>query len=78
MGKKYYNWWTDCYYEEEPMVKKPPLGVIPGHIWLENRRDDLRRAIKEYVDFDELENYDLVKNWLVELEEVNNQLRELS
>lgn len=49
-------------------ITKPPLGVMPKSIWVDNRKRDLARAIFEYVD--QNPNQPLLLEWLDELKEL--------
>jgi len=46
---------------------KPPLGLMPQSIWKENRRDEVRAAIRRYIDA----NHDVPAEWLRELSELS-------
>lgn len=57
-------------------AKKPPLGVKPRVIWLEQRRDELIQAIVAYNKFtpstpDQRRNLD---EWIAELGVIHNEL----
>ena len=37
--------------DENHIIKKPPLGVMPRNIWLERRIDELQRALVARFDY---------------------------
>lgn len=58
-----------CYEPVEPApapVRKFPLGVTPKKLWLEDRRDDLRRAICEFA----CEGLRIDPEWVAEYNEL--------
>lgn len=50
------------------MPRKPPLGVMPKHIWLERRIDDLTGALVRYIKRYGIEN-EMVIMWGKEVRE---------
>lgn len=59
--------------EAKKLAKKPPLGVVPRRIWLVERRNELRRAIIDYVEAD----VPVVLEWCEELDQITKELEEL-
>lgn len=55
--------------------KEPPLGVMPKHIWLENRAQDLVRAISEYLTIGDNVEKIISFGWPDELEWVLDEAR---
>lgn len=51
--------------------QKPPLGLMPRQIWLENRRDDIYDAIARY----RASGKDVSRDWLNELLDLDNEMR---
>lgn len=51
--------------------EKPPLGLMPRQIWLENRRDDIYDAIARCRDAGK----DVSRDWLNELLDLDNEMR---
>ena len=50
--------------------KKPPIGIMPKHLWKEHRRMEIADAICRYVY-----NYKKIPNeWIIELEELNDKV----
>ena len=43
--------------------RKPPLGIIPKHLWIEQRKSELKAAIKRYFEAD----YPVPLEWIEEL-----------
>lgn len=60
---------TPCF--EVMNQQKPPLGLMPRQIWLENRRDDIYDAIARYRDAGK----DVRRDWLNELLDLDNEMR---
>lgn len=60
--------------ETKRLAKKPPLGVVPRRIWLVERRNELRRAIIDYVEAD----VPVVLEWCEELDQITKELEELT
>jgi hypothetical protein len=56
---------------EEPETSKPPLGLMPRQMWLENRRDDIYDAIARY----RAAGKDVSRDWLNELLDLDNEMR---
>lgn len=56
---------------ESPEQPKPPLGLMPRYIWLENRRDDIYDAIARY----RAAGKDVSRDWLNELLDLDNEMR---
>ena len=52
-------------------IVKPPLGLMPKCIWLENRRYAIEEAVIRYTDA----NMDIPEEWLAELSDINNLLK---
>ncbi len=51
--------------------KKPPIGLLPTHLWKNKRMMDISDAIARYVY-----NYKKIPNeWIVELEELNEGVK---
>lgn len=40
----------ECFMKIEQVATKPPIGVMPRHLWLENRRREVLGAIKRYSE----------------------------
>ncbi len=40
---------NQCPEPGEPVSVRPPLGVIPHALWIDKRKQELARAISEYV-----------------------------
>lgn len=64
---------TKCY-DEKPIPKdtqllKPPIGLLPKKIWLENRVKEINEAIKRYID----SNVSIDPNWIQERNEILEQ-----
>jgi hypothetical protein len=59
-------------YNEGMKSRKPPLGVIPKHLWKEQRAKDLSRAINQYIDGGFIGDgfYQQVSEWIVELSDL--------
>jgi len=53
-------------------IPKPPIGIIPKFIWIEQRIDELKQAIVRYLDADRL---DPVEEWLTEIKELQGILK---
>lgn len=51
--------------------QKPPLGLMPRSVWLENRRDDIYDAIARY----RAAGKDVSRDWLNELLDLDDQMR---
>jgi len=51
--------------------QKPPLGLMPRQMWLENRRDDIYDAIARY----RTAGKDVSRDWLNELLDLDNEMR---
>lgn len=50
-------------------LRKPPLGIIPRKLWVENRIEELGKAIERYMDFEEVlttDNEKAVLEWNLE------------
>ncbi len=63
-------------------IEKPPLGVMPRRYWLEQRANELSRAIRDYVVFIGKgysgNNWGLVGVWSAELRKVAEELHILA
>ena len=58
-------------------VPKPPLGIMPKHIYEIQRVKEITRALHEYAESDYLINYyDLMIQWSNELIERLKTLKE--
>ena len=76
MFPKYGSCYDNSYSKaNETPAKRPPLGVKPKKCWLLDRADELKRAIKEYVDAD---NFEHIEVWIVQLNDINQQLKEFT
>lgn len=64
-------------YPPKNFDTKPPLGVMPESIFLEKRIIELKRAIKEYVDYGRIE-VNLLTGWIKELEKREKELKEVN
>ena len=53
-------------------VIKPPLGIIPRMIWLEQRYNDLEDAIKRYI----IAGRNVPTEWYKELYEIHTEILE--
>lgn len=55
-------------------VKKPPIGICPKNIWLENvlkeRQEELKAAIIRYIQAD----FGINEDWLNELMDIREKL----
>ncbi len=62
------------------MTEKPPLGLMPKNIWLEQRVDELLRAINDHRQF-MLTNpgiyWGTASRWSEELRDVTKQLHDM-
>lgn len=54
----------------DAVKQKPPLGVMPRKIWLENRLEELRAAISRY----EAENRKVAVEWRIEEATISREL----
>jgi len=54
---------------ELKIFKKPPLGIIPQHIWKENRGHDLIKAIVRYSEYGGIKY--IPTEWIEELLKLN-------
>lgn len=50
--------------------RKPPLGVIPRHIWERQRYEELRSAILNYADAD----LEIPSEWIFEYNKLASDL----
>lgn len=46
--------------------QKPPMGVMPQKLWLEDRIQELTRVMHEYA---RINNFEPLQKWLCELEQ---------
>ena len=65
------------YIQPKPITKKPPLGVMPRWLFLENRIEELITAISRYLITPGLHNLDLVIKWTEELNIVLAERKQL-
>ena len=46
-------------------IKRPPIGILPKHMWIYNRLRDLEDAIRRYEDA----NFKVPEQWILERDE---------
>jgi len=56
-----------------PQTSKPPLGIMPRRIHVENRIDNLQLAMKRYDEFD----WNVPMEWLSELSDLKATLQSI-
>lgn len=57
------------------VTHKPPIGVIPRKLWIENRERELMRAIREYMEDDIVTHWHTIQEWLGELHGIESAER---
>lgn len=57
--------------EKNKILIKPPLGLMPKRLFLEQRFEDIKEAIERYVKA----NMEIPTEWLDEYEEILNYLK---
>lgn len=45
-------------------MREPPLGIMPRHIWVEKRLNDIESAIKRYIEAEMPIPFDWVKEYI--------------
>ena len=66
--------WSKTFAAE----RMPPLGVVPGRIWREQRAAELARAIHQHIDGGFIGGgyYERIADWLGELQRLWRELPE--
>lgn len=57
--------------EKNKILIKPPLGLMPKKLFLEQRFENIKEAIERYVKADK----EIPNDWLDEYEEILNYLK---
>lgn len=55
------------------MLEKPPIGIIPKKIWIEQRINEIRRAVNEYINAGMRVNVE----WIEEYNQLLKELKEV-
>jgi hypothetical protein len=59
--------------ESERSVPKPPLGLIPKELWLQERLENIKRAIIRYAESE----YSIPVEWIEERDELLEKIKNL-
>jgi hypothetical protein len=57
-------------------MDKPPIGVMPRSLWINQRREDLARAIYEYLIYSP--ESQCIEVWIEEMKSLNKMLKEIN
>ena len=66
----------DEFFKQNKKQPKPPLGIMPKHIYEIQRVQDICRVLHEYSCYEvSIHNYELMLDWSEELNERLNHLK---
>ena len=65
-----YCWRPECGPQQDRTIEKPPIGLMPRKVWLEQRMNEIGEAVQRYEDA----NKDAPQEWIREWNLIRREL----